>query len=50
MKIVKDMALMTIGAVGVIVYQKYKKPVIEKVEKVAGEAISKVNNKLEDMV
>lgn len=50
MKVVKDMALIAIGAVGAIAYQKYSKPVMEKVEEFASEAMSKVNDKLEDMM
>lgn len=50
MKIVKDMALIAAGAIGVIAYQKYSKPVMEKVEEFACNAMDKVNEKLEDMM
>lgn len=50
MKIVKDMALIAAGAIGVIAYQKYSKPVMEKVEEFADKAMDKVSEKLEDMM
>jgi len=38
------------GAGMVLAYQKYKKPVMKKMEKVADKAIHKANDKLEDMM
>lgn len=50
MKIGKNMALMAMGAGAVLAYQKYSKPVMKKVEKVADDAIKKANKTLEDMM
>lgn len=50
MKIGKNMALMAMGAGAVLAYQKYNKPVKNKVEKVADTAMKKANKKLEDMM
>ena len=50
MKVVKNMALMGIGAGAVLAYQKYNKPVMRKMEKMADKMINKANDKLEDMI
>ena len=50
MKIGKDMAFMLMGAGAVLAYQKYNKPVMKKMEKVADDAMKKANKKLEDMM
>lgn len=50
MKIGKNVALMAMGAGAVLAYQKYNKPVMKKVEKVADDAIKKANKALEDMM
>lgn len=50
MKMSKNLALMAMGAGAVLAYQKYNKPVMKKVEKVADKAIQKANDKLEDMM
>ena len=50
MKIGKNMALMAMGAGAVLAYQKYNKPVMKKMEKVADDAMKKANKKLEDMM
>lgn len=41
---------MMMGAGAVLAYQKYNKPMMKKMEKVADKAARKVNNKLEDMM
>jgi len=50
MKMMKDMALMGLGAGAVLVYQKYNKPMMRKMEKMADKMINKANDKLEDMM
>lgn len=50
MKIGKDIAFMAMGAGAVLAYQKYNKPVMKKMEKVADDAMKKANKKLEDMM
>lgn len=50
MKLVKDMALMGLGAGAVLAYQKYNKPVMDKMEKIVDKTMKKANKKLEDMV
>ena len=50
MKVMKNMALMGIGAGAVLAYQKYNKPVMKKMEKMADKMINKATDKLEDMV
>lgn len=46
MKIMKDIALMGMGAGAVLAYQKYNKQVMDKMNKI----INKANEKLEDMI
>ena len=50
MKMSKNLALMAMGAGAVLAYQKYNKPMMKKVEKVADKAMKKANDKLEDMM
>lgn len=50
MKIGKSVALMAMGAGAVLAYQKYNKPVMKKMEKVADNAMKKANKALEDMM
>jgi len=50
MKVLRGMALMASGAIAVLLYQKYSEPVMEKMEEFADKAMSKVNDKLEDMM
>ena len=50
MKIGKNVALMAMGAGAVLAYQKYNKPVMKKMEKVADNAMKKANKTLEDMM
>lgn len=50
MKIVKSMALIAMGAGAVLAYQKYSEPLMDKLEKVAGDAMLKADKKLEDMM
>ena len=46
----RDMILMAMGAGAVLAYQKYNKPMMKKVEKVADKAMQKASDKLEDMM
>lgn len=46
LKIMKDVALMGMGAGAVLAYQKYNKQVMDKMNKI----INKANEKLEDMI
>lgn len=50
MKIGKSMILMGLGAGAVLAYQKYNKPVMEKMEKMVDKTMKKANEKLEDMM
>ena len=50
MKIGKNVALMAMGAGAVLAYQKYNKPVMKKMEKIADNAMKKANKTLEDMM
>ena len=50
MKIVKSMALVAMGAGAVLAYQKYSEPLMNKLEKVAEDALMKADKKLEDMM
>lgn len=45
-----DVAYMLMGAGAVLAYQKYKKPIKKKIDKIADKAMKKVDNKLEDMM
>lgn len=46
----KSAALMAMGAGAYMAYEKYKKPMTKKLNKIADEAISKANKKLDDMI
>lgn len=46
----KNVAFMAMGAGAVLAYQKYNKPVMKKMEKIADKAMRKANDKLEDMM
>ncbi len=50
MKLGKSLALMGMGAGAVLAYQKYNKPVMDKMEKIVDKTIKKANEKLEDMM
>lgn len=50
MKIGKSMILMGLGAGAVLAYQKYNKPIMEKMEKMVDKTMKKANEKLEDMM
>lgn len=50
MKLVKSMALMSMGAGAVLAYQKFNKPVMDKMERMIDSMMSKTSNKLEDMM
>ena len=46
----KSIALMMAGAGAVIAYQKYSKPVMDKISDVADDVMKKASKKLEDMM
>lgn len=50
MKIAKVVALMAAGAGAVLAYQKYSKPVMDKMQNIMDDALNKVNEKLDDMI
>jgi len=50
MKIAKVVGLMAAGAGAVLAYQKYSKPVMDKMHEVCDGALKKVNEKLDDMM
>ena len=50
MKMGKSVALMAVGAASVLAYQKYSKPVMDKMEKTANKALKKADKKLENMM
>ena len=46
----KDIALMGLGAGTVLMYQKYNKPVMKKMENVMNKAVKKADKQLENMM
>ena len=46
----KDMALMGLGAGAVLMYQKYNKPVMKKMEKAMNKVAKKADKQLENMM
>lgn len=50
MKMTKDIALMAAGAASVIMYQKYNKQAMNKMQDAADVVMKKANKKLEDMM
>lgn len=50
MKLAKVVALMAAGAGAVLAYQKYSKPIMDKMQDIVDDALVKVNEKLEDMI
>ncbi len=44
MKLGKDMALMAVGAGAVLAYQKYRKPMMKKMENVTEDVMRKFDN------
>lgn len=50
MKMTKDIALMAAGAASVLMYQKFNKPVMDKMEEAKDVALKKANKKLENMM
>ncbi len=49
MKMTRDMVMMSLGAGAILAYQKYKKPVMKKLDKVVDKTMHKANNMLENM-
>ena len=50
MKLVKSMALMTMGAGAVLAYQKYNKPVMNKMNEMFSNMKEKMSDELENMI
>ena len=50
MKIAKSMALMMAGAGVVLAYQKYSKPVMNKISNMADDVMKKASKKLDDLM
>lgn len=50
MKMMKSIALFAAGMGATLAYQKYNKPIMKKVDKVADKAMKKASDKLEDMM
>ena len=50
MNMMKNVALMAMGSAITLAYQKYNKPMMNKVEKVVNKSLKKANDKLEDMM
>ena len=50
MKIAKIVGLMAAGAGVVIAYQRYSKPVIEKMQELMDNALVKMDEKLDEMI
>ncbi len=49
MQAYRDIAMVALGAVGVLAYQRYREPVMKKMDCVMDSAIDKATNKLEKM-
>ena len=49
MKIYRDMAMIALGAVGALAFQKYKEPMLKKMECIKDDAIDMAADKLENM-
>lgn len=49
MKISRDVAMIALGAIGTLAFQKYKEPVMEKMECIKDDAIEMATDKLEQM-
>lgn len=49
MQMYRDMAMIALGALGVLAYQKYKEPLMDKVDCLMDTAIDRTTEKLEEM-
>ena len=49
MKIYSDMAMIAVGVMGTLVFQKYKEPMMKKMECIKDDAIDMATDKLEKM-
>lgn len=49
MQLCRDVAMMALGAVGVLVYQKCKDPVMDKIDYAVDMVLDKASDKLEKM-
>jgi hypothetical protein len=50
MKYGKSLALMALGAGTLLAYQRYNKPVMQRVKHEVNKTVAKTNNKLENMM
>lgn len=50
MKFSKNIALVSLGAGAVLMYQKYNKPVMRQIEKVVDKTMKKADYELENMI
>ncbi len=50
MQMGKDVALIALGAMGMFLYQKYSKPVMEKAEELMNDAVRMADKKLDQMM
>jgi len=49
MKIYRDMAMIAVGVMGTLVFQKYKEPMMKKMECIKDDAIDMATDKLDKM-
>ena len=49
MKIYRDMAMIAVGVMGTLVFQKYKEPMMKKMECIKDDAIDMATDKLENL-
>lgn len=50
MQMGKDIALIAMGALAVLMYQKYSKPVMKKAEELMNDALEVADKKLDNMM
>ncbi len=50
MQMWRDMALFTLGATSVILYQRYKEPMLKKIESATNTMVRKADKVLDDMM
>lgn len=50
MKVMKDLALMSLGAGAVLAYQKYSKPIMKEMNKLMDSKMKQIDSALENMM
>ncbi len=45
----RDMAMIAVGAIGALAFEKYKEPIMDKMECIKDDAIDMATDKLDDM-